>query len=197
MKTATKQLSTKDRILEVASRLFYTQGYNATGIQQIIDEAGVSKGSFYTHFKTKDHLALEYLRKTSSIELGGMKSVVSDIKDPKERFKQFMDIMKEWMISTNYRGCAFLNMAAEVTDLKSPIRKEAKYHYEGYRAVLRDIVDEYLKSDPKLKGMDAQFIADQYMMLAIGALTNSEVYQDTWPFDHAKKAMLKLVGEKG
>lgn len=185
----------KERIIEVAADLFYRQGYNATGIQQIIDEAGVSKGSFYTHFKTKDDLGLEYLRAMSSRELAHLKDVLSDIKDPYTKYIQFNQIMKEWMVSTEYRGCAFANMSAEVTDMHSPIRKEAKYHYEGFRAIIKDMVEDLLKSDPKYKNIDASFAVNQYMIIAIGALLNAEIYQDAWPYDHADKAIRKLIGE--
>jgi AcrR family transcriptional regulator len=187
----------KGKILEVATELFYRQGYNATGIQQIIDEAGVAKGTFYTHYKAKDDLGLAYMRKRTADELTHLKNVLSEIRDPYEKYIQFNQILKEWMASTNYRGCAFSNMVAEVPDGNSPIRKEAKFHYEGFRAVIRDVVENLLKSDPKYVNLNAQYIADQYMMVQVGALTNSEIYQDTWPYDHAAKSIRNLIGEKG
>jgi AcrR family transcriptional regulator len=198
MSTKTIQRGTaKDKIIEVASDLFYRQGYNATGIQQIIDEAGVSKGTFYTHFKSKDELGVEYLRKMSKDETTYLKQVLSEIPDPYARYIQFNQTLKEWMESTNYRGCAFANMSAEVTDGKSPIRKEAKFHYEAFRSIIRDVVEDLLKSDAKYKDLEVQYVADQYMMIEIGALTNSGIYQDTWPYDHARKSIKRLVGEKG
>ena len=186
----------KGKILEVASDLFYRQGYNATGVQQIIDLAGVSKGTFYTHFKSKDDLGLAYMRKRDSDEMSYLKQTLQEIKDPYETYIQFNNIMKEWMKSSGYRGCAFSNMTAEVPDGKSPIRKEAKYHYEGFRAIIKDMVKELLDSDMKYKDLDLQYIADQFMIIQIGALTNAEIYQDAWPYDHAEKAILLLIGEK-
>ena len=81
------------------------------------------------------------------------------------------------MISTNYRGCAFANMSAEVTDLKSPIRKEAKYHYEAFRAYIKDFIEELIKSDAKYKKLDVQAVSDDYLLIIIGAFTNAEIYQ--------------------
>ena len=187
----------KDKILSVATELFYRQGYNATGIQQIIDEAGVAKGTFYTHFKTKDDLGLAYMRQRSSDEATRVKKALARISDPYEKYIQLNQIMKEWMANSNYRGCAFSNMAAEVPDGNSPIRKEAKYHYEVFRAVIRDTVQNLLKSNSRYKNLDVQYVADQYLMIQVGALTNAEIYQDTWPYDHANKAIRELIGEKG
>ena len=118
------------------------------------------------------------------------------MKDLKKRYFHFNEMMQEWMIESKYRGCAFANMAAEVTDGKSQIRKEAKLHYEGFRAVIRDMVEELIKSDVKYKSLDPAYTADQFMMIQIGALTNAEIYQDAWPYDHSKKAIKKLLEEK-
>jgi len=185
----------RDAILDAASRLFYAQGYNATGIQQIIDEAGVSKGTFYTHFRSKDELGLEYMRKRHADEMNHLKEVLAGVKDPRKRYFYFNTMMRDWMVETGFRGCAFSNMAAEVTDGKSPIRKEAKYHYEAFRAVIRDMIEELIASDAKYKRLDAQEVTDSFMLITIGALTNSEIYQDTWPYEEAGKALHKLIGE--
>ena len=186
----------KEKILEVASQLFYTQGYNATGIQQIIDEADVSKGTFYTHFKTKDDLGLAYLQNRHNIEFTGLKKALASCNDPYDKYTKFIDVIRESMIESNFRGCAFANMSAEVTDLKSPIRKEAKFHYEAFRAYIRDFVEELIKSDAKYQKLEVQAVADDYMLIIIGAFTNAEIYQDAWPFDRAAKSVIELIREK-
>jgi len=53
--------SPAERILDVASDLFYRQGYRATGINEVIKESGVAKATFYNHFPTKDDLCYAYL----------------------------------------------------------------------------------------------------------------------------------------
>jgi hypothetical protein len=58
------------------------------------------------------------------------------------------------------------------------------------------MIDDLLKSDEKYKDLDAQYVADQYMIISIGALTNAEIYQDTWPYDHADKSIRKLIGQE-
>jgi AcrR family transcriptional regulator len=193
MKQELKRGEGKDAILEAASRLFYSQGYNATGIQQIIDEAGVSKGTFYTHFKSKDELGLEYMRRRHADETMQLKEVLAKIRDPKKRYLSFNGIMRDWMLETGFRGCAFANMAAEVPDTKNPIRKEAKLHYEAFRAVIRDMVDELVKSDAKYKHLNVSDVAESFMLISIGALTNAEIYHDIWPYEEAERALRKLI----
>ena len=55
------QKPVKERLIETASELFYQNGYNNTGINEVIAKAKVAKASLYTHFKTKDALCLAYL----------------------------------------------------------------------------------------------------------------------------------------
>lgn len=195
MATTSGKQTTKERILKTASDLFYSQGYNATGIQQIINEAGVSKGAFYTHFKSKDELGKLYLQKRHYDEMTHLKQTLTTVKKPLERYYFFITMMRDWMKESGYRGCAFSNMSAEVVDGKNPIRKEAKYHYEAFRALIKDMVQEVLQSNKMFKRLDLQFVADQYMMIVIGALTNAEIYQDPWPFEHAAVAVKKLINE--
>jgi AcrR family transcriptional regulator len=48
--------SARDRILAVAGRLFYRDGYRAIGVDRVIGEAEVAKATFYKHFPSKDDL---------------------------------------------------------------------------------------------------------------------------------------------
>ena len=55
------QKPVKDRLLETASVLFYQNGYNNTGINEVIEKANVAKASLYSHFKSKDSICIAYL----------------------------------------------------------------------------------------------------------------------------------------
>ncbi|WP_395765358.1 TetR/AcrR family transcriptional regulator [Elizabethkingia anophelis] len=57
----------RERILATATILFHRQGYNNTGINQIIIKSGVSKATFYDHFKSKDDLCIEFFKKDINI----------------------------------------------------------------------------------------------------------------------------------
>lgn len=63
-----QKLESRERILNVASRLFKKNGYSATGIDQVMEEAGLTAGGFYAHFRSKTDLleqALEHSMKHS------------------------------------------------------------------------------------------------------------------------------------
>lgn len=58
-----KEQSVRERIIDTASRLFYFNGYNQTGVNQIIKEASVAKASLYQHFRSKEDIAVVYLQR--------------------------------------------------------------------------------------------------------------------------------------
>src|SRR5580658_8707050 len=68
--SASSGLGSRERILSVAGSLFYREGINATGVERIAQEAGVSKRTMYQHFPSKTQLVEEYLRGIH--ETGGM-----------------------------------------------------------------------------------------------------------------------------
>ena len=59
--TAEKMKENKAAIVNVASKLFYEHGYNRTSVNDIIAQAGISKGKFYTYFETKEDLIFEII----------------------------------------------------------------------------------------------------------------------------------------
>ena len=183
----------KEKILKTAYDLFYRQGYIATGINQIIEEARVSKATFYTHFPSKDDLCTAYLQERDRVEIQFLKNALKGIDDPYERFMAPVKGLEPWMKETDFRGCGFVNIVSEVIDNKSLIRKEARYHQEAYRAILRDMTKDLINSDEKYKDLDLDLIVDSYYLLLEGAVVASQTYNEVWPIQRAVKVIEKLI----
>ena len=62
-----KSMETKEKIFKAAKRILQRSGYETLSIKNICEEAGVSNGSFYHHFKTKDDLLSYYIEDQPSI----------------------------------------------------------------------------------------------------------------------------------
>ena len=63
-----KSKETKDRIFQAAKTILRKKGYEGLSIKNICEEAGVSNGSFYHHFKTKDDLLSYYIEEQPSVD---------------------------------------------------------------------------------------------------------------------------------
>lgn len=184
----------RDRILETASDLFYRQGYQATGINEVIKQSGVAKATFYSHFPAKDDLCFAYLEKHSQAEKEAISAQVNAKRTPKARFQAVIEAIQPWLETNDLRGCEFLNTVAEVPDPKSPLRRKGKQHYEWLRGYIRELAEQLIESDPeKYRGRSASKLADDYMVYLIGAIALTEVYHDTWPIKHAIKQIRQMI----
>jgi len=196
MKTISKSAGPKQRIIEAALELFYNQGYLATGINQIIEVAGVSKASFYDHFKSKEDLCVDYLQARGHIWGGWLKETIDKYDTPIDQFMAPLAFFDKWLPECEYRGCAFLNIASEITDVQSNVRKEVIYTKDGFKSVIRELAKGLKKSGGQYKDIDVDFITDAYYVLTEGAIKACQVYGETWPIETARKSIEKLVGSK-
>lgn len=187
------KLSSKEKIKRTACDLFYNQGYHQTGINQIIEEAGVAKATFYSNFESKEELCIEYLRESANHSNSMIKDMVNSIDDPYEKYLSIMNGVVKYMEDTNFRGCAFSNIATEIVDPDHPIRKEVKYHEEVFRSIIRDAVENLKNSEEKYSTIDVDHISNVYYLIVEGSITASQNYHDAWPMNYAVKAVEDLI----
>ena len=183
----------KERIIEAAHDLFYRQGYFATGINQIIDEAKVSKASFYDHFKSKDDLCIAYLQKRYSEWGSWFKEKINEFNTPLDRFMAPLAYLEEWLPKCEFRGCAFLNITSEIPDVQSEIRKEVIYTKDGFKSVIRELTKDLKNSSSKYSHIDVDFISNVYFVIFEGVITACQTYSESWPIKEARKAVEKLI----
>lgn len=192
MRKKTK-LTSRERIIKTATDLFYRQGYHKTGINQIIDESGVAKATFYSNFKSKEDLCIAYLRELDRMDTDAIKNLLNSLSSPYERYMAIINGVKDYVVETEFRGCAFGNMAVEVTEPDHPIRKEVKLHEDRFRSILKDVVRDIKNSDPRYKRLNTDNVVDTYYLILEGAIAASKNYNDTWPLECAVEAVEKLL----
>lgn len=185
--------SSRDRIIQTANDLFYRQGYHQTGINQIIEESEVAKATFYSNFKSKEELGVEYLRERDRIDTNATKDMIKGIKDPYERYMSIINGILEYMKETDFRGCAYGNIAVEIIDPNHPMRKEVKLHDDRFRSILKDIIHDLKNSSPKYKHLNVDETVDAYHLISEGAIVASKNYNDTWPIERAAVLIENLV----
>lgn len=113
-----------ERVLEVASRMFYDRGINAVGVESIAAGAGVTKKTLYDRFGSKGALVAAYLRRR---DRRWREHVMATLESGKRRSAArrpllVFDALETWIEAENPRGCAFVNAHAELTDAGHPGR---------------------------------------------------------------------------
>lgn len=180
---------TKERILTTAARLFHQHGYNLTGINQVIDEARVAKASLYQHFSSKEDLLLEYLRRASDEWFRGLKEFSREARTPRERLLMIFDYRIKLAQESQYSGCNFIKISAEVPKDNEKIFAIVTAHKEAVRRYFYDQVKE-------LEGHDTETgkrRADMLYFLMEGAGVSSTIYHDKWAMEEAREIAKTLI----
>ena len=136
--TTTNMNSPKERILETASGLFHQQGYNSTGINQIISEAAVAKASFYNHFKSKDDLCMAFLSARHEYWFSELNTFCSKSTGTKQRLSAAFDFIIYMNEKENFRGCSFLNILSEISQDQDSILSLIQAHKNDLRKFFKN-----------------------------------------------------------
>ncbi|MET0927944.1 MAG: TetR/AcrR family transcriptional regulator [Aeromicrobium sp.] len=127
----------RERLLSTAAGIFYAEGIRTVGVDRIIAEASVTKATFYRHFPSKDDLALAYLRSVD-IAIRGRLDAAAETADPFELLRIVGGGIADDLCRPGYRGCAFINAAAEYSDPDDPIRQLVTEHRAWFQQFLVD-----------------------------------------------------------
>lgn len=177
----------RDRLIETASRLFYEQGYNRTGINQILEESGVAKASMYDHFKSKEDICIAYLREMDDQFSYNIKAFVSQKKQGTERVLGVFEFLEDFYNAENFRGCWCLNTMAEIPQDDKRIKEEIRKQKESLRVIIKNLVEENLAENKE------ESLPDQLYILYEGALMESYLHTSSWPISLVKSMASKLI----
>jgi len=174
------------RILDVASELFYRRGIHAVGVDTIAAESGVTKRTLYDRFGSKDALVLAYLRRrdrrwrdllTARLDAAGP--------DAARRVLVPFDVLPEWL-TPDARGCSFINAFAELPEPDDPARQVVMAEKKWLRDLFGQLVVEAGAREPDT-------LAVQLLALHEGAIVAFAMAEEADAFVSARAAADALV----
>lgn len=181
------QISKREQIIDAATQLFNTEGFNATGIEKIRDEANVSKKTLYNHFRSKDELILAVLRRADEDVRNWLMRSVSELnQDPRERLIGLFDIYAGWIESKHFRGCLFVKAASEFSDPENKCKAISAEAKRLVRQAIKQLVVDTGANDPDT-------LADQLNLLIQGATVQAQVAEDFSAIRVAKGMAIVLI----
>lgn len=169
-----KLKSKRDVLVDTALRLFYTQGFNATGIDKILAESGVAKMTMYKHFKSKDELILAALTRRDEQFRDWLTSSMQTVSaNPREQLLAMYDALEEWFHGRAFKGmgfsgCAFINASGEFAKLDHPAHQIAAEHKRCILDCITDLCDQAGAANPKQ-------LAEELALLKEGAIVTAQV----------------------
>jgi AcrR family transcriptional regulator len=157
----------RERLVAAAVDLFYRNGFGAVGIDQVIAAAGVTKTTFYKHFEGKDELMVAAVQRRDEWESQAWDRAVRKLAgdDPARRLLAMLDVMDLWFNDPDFRGCMFMNTAAEFPNPHDPVHQAAA----AFRRKSRDHWRDLARAGGATV-MSAETFADCFAAVIEGAL---------------------------
>ncbi|MEO1257143.1 MAG: TetR/AcrR family transcriptional regulator [Bacteroidota bacterium] len=185
-----KYHDTKQHIIETASTLFYKNGYNLTGINQIIAEAGIAKATLYAHFKSKEEICLAYLNYKNSTFLNDIENYCQTKPFGAKRAVAIFDFLQEFFEDRDFNGCWCIKTAAEVPKEKKKIKSAIQNHKQKFIEFIFRMLDENVETESE---EELDMLVKQAYLLYEGAVAESHLHQEDWPIRTAKQLFEKIL----
>jgi AcrR family transcriptional regulator len=177
----------RDELVQKALKVFYANGFHATGMDMIAAETGISKTSIYKHFRTKEDLILAVLRLRDEYFRNWLYRRMEELADtPKLQLIAMFDALEEWFDDPKYKGCMFIKASSEYQDSGSPIHKQSAEH----KHLLEKHITELAKQANLMK---PDLIARQLLLLKEGAIVTAHLGHTDNAAKDAKLAAVELL----
>ena len=176
---------TRGRILDAATDMFYAKGIRGTSADRIIEQVGTTRVTFYRHFSTKSDLVVAYLSAQAARE----KEAIAQVTHGQQGLEALLSIagmIGEASCMPGFRGCPFINAAAETPDTEDPIRVVVEDHRQWMRELFVTLADE-------AGALDAATTGGQLMMLRDGAMIDGYLEDPEKIADALKGAYAAVV----
>ena len=147
----------RERLLRTASDLFYAEGLRGVGVDRIVSEAAVTRATFYRHFPSKEVLVVGYLEAVDEAVRARVTGTGAEL------LRDLAGAIGEQLCRPGFRGCPFINAAAEHPDPQDAVHRAVVSHRDWLARTVRDAFAEAGTPDPD----DA---AQRFVMLRDGAM---------------------------
>lgn len=177
----------RDQIVDTALELFYKNGFNATGIEKVLSDADVARMTLYNHFSSKEELIVAVLRRRDEDFRDWLVRFVEKSTDsPRDRLLALFDAHGEWFAEESFRGCLFINAAAEFSGSSESIQAVAAEHKRLVTSFIRGLAVAVGAKNPDV-------LADQISLLLEGSIVCAQVLGDRGWAQKAREAAEILI----
>jgi len=182
--------SKKEEILKKSLDIFYRNGFQATGIDQIVKETGISKTTIYSHFENKDRLMSEVLILRDKNFRSWLKMRVEELAEsPNDKLLCVFDALEEWFNDSSYSSCMFIKASSEFQDPKHPLFVQSAEHKLTLLAYFKELAEDASMAKPDQ-------VAHYVLLLKEGAIIAAHLKLVEQPGLQAKKMLEQLLASQ-
>ncbi|WP_280722942.1 TetR/AcrR family transcriptional regulator [Kitasatospora sp. MAA4] len=175
----------RTRVLDAATRLFYAEGIHTVGVDRIVTEAGVTRATFYRHFPGKEDLVRSYVQEWDARIRAEAAAGLAEL-TPREFLPVLVARLGQEMCGPGFRGCPFINAAAEYPDPQDPVALAIAEHRRWFRGLVVRLLEEAGVPEPSAR-------ADLLMLLRDGAMVGAALGDPAGVARSLERAVRELV----
>lgn len=181
--------SRREHLIDTAIELFSEHGFHATGVDTLLERAGMSKRTLYTYFRSKEELILAVLRHKDGLLREQFMANAGHAGDtPEERLLAVYDVAEAWFKQKNFFGCMFINAVGEYAEADSPIRQVSVEYKKLMRSYLLGLCVQLDVAQP-------EELADALALLLEGAIVTAQVSRKAHAARTAKRVARILIDD--
>ena len=190
--TEARPSEARQRLLGTAIKVFYADGIHSVGVDRIIAEAKITRATFYRHFPGKDDLVVAYLQEVHGMERAAITRAIAANPTASASLLAIADGIAANIQSPGFRGCAFLNAAAEFPDVDHPVRRQVIAHRQWFLDTLTTLMAQVAEESSDAAARHFVMLRDGAM--AAGCLFAPALVVET--FRAGVEGLVRIHGER-
>jgi TetR/AcrR family transcriptional repressor of nem operon len=175
--------STREHLIDVGLGLMHQNGYNATGLTDILEAADVPKGSFYHHFGSKEDFAAAALERYGMREREHAAAILNGTTTPplKRLRRYFADLSKIYGQKAAIPGCMMGRFSLEIAEESPQLRKRISASFEHWQHTIATVLGQAVARKELPANTDSETLAGFLLNSWEGALLRSQADQSNAP----------------
>ncbi len=179
-----KHTTSRQKLLDKGLSLLLARGYNDLGIQALLDEAGVPRGSFYHHFKSKQAFALAVVDEYMATVHSGLDACLNDTaRPPLDRVRRFFEISRDKYIEEGTLGCMLGSLGQELAAVDEEFRHKIESCFREITTRIAATLDQARREGALDSSCDPQDTANLILNCWEGAALRSRIGRQVQPLD--------------
>lgn len=176
----------REKLMDTASRLFLLKGLPSVGVNEVTAAAGIARMTLYNNFPSKEALALAAYGREAERRRAMVEARLAQADTPSDQLAAMFAVAAALASNTEFRGCAFINLAAQEANPAGALHALARAHKDWLRARFAAIAISFGRDDH-------QALATQWLALWDGAIAAAYIGQDPAPIALAAHAARVLA----
>ena len=170
--------------MEAGLAMLLERGYNDLGIQPLLDETGIPKGSFYHHFASKEDFALQVVDLYMEDVHAGLDECLGDLtRPPLERVRGFFESSREKYREQGYLGCLLGGVGQELSGTSEVFRRKIEECFLAIAGRISTCLEEACEKGHLPPDTDCRQMADLLIDCWEGAALRTRLRRDPAPLE--------------